>query len=113
VPALCAWLRLLGPGVEVSLDGLFDPTSESPNRVLADLTALQTALERARVDLVAAGHRATTRLIVDDDAPEDATLVLRVARRGVLRRWFAGPDGARRQHRCPRLLVPASALAMA
>lgn len=101
---VAAWTPLLAPGVEVALRGVVAPASEAPGRVLAELTALQAALDATRADLRAAGRTATAACGLEEDpAGADATLVVRMARRGLLRRLLPGPDARACRH--ARLLV--------
>jgi hypothetical protein len=104
---LTSWAALLAPDVEVALRGVFQPTSHASSRVLYDLTALEVALETARARLVAAGRFVVAGCVVHEDPPEEeATLVVRVARRGLLRRLLPGPDArACRRRPCARLLL--------
>lgn len=107
IATLIAWSGLLPPGVEVTLQGVFADVSDASGRALADVEALRAALDAAHADLSAAGRRATTAVVLSEDPPDDeATLVVRVARRGLLRRLLPGPDArACRRSARPRLLI--------
>lgn len=104
VEPLCRWARLLPAGAEVRLAAAERP-GERPGDARA-AAALDLALAGACEAL--AGHGLAAQVSVAPPADDEATLVVRAARRGALRRLFPGPDGPLlRRARRATLLAPA------
>jgi hypothetical protein len=108
---LVAWSHLLQQNVEIELRAVFLPASDAPHAVIRDLQALRRTLLVACSVLAANGRVARADAVLSDDPIEDGCdLVVRVARRGWLRRWLPGADarGWRRNPRARLLIAPAT-----
>ncbi|MCO5169686.1 MAG: hypothetical protein M9894_25390 [Planctomycetes bacterium] len=106
VEPLCRWSRLLPAGTEVDLRAAGRPSDARAG------AALDLALAAAGEALTAAGLAARVGVgPLDEDDPaaveDGATIVVRAARRGLLRRLLPGPDARLvRRARQAILLVP-------
>lgn len=112
VPLLTAWSALLPPGSAVELVGVPERLAERGAAGYVGLSQLEAALEQGARRLGRGGLKVTTRLAAGPEEPRGATLVIRPASRGFLRRWWAGSaERSLRRAPIPVLTVPCPAAA--